>query len=79
MSLGFSDSLARYGINLAVRTCKTNKTSMMDVPTAYPILKLGREIECKICSFFSSISSLLVMIPSLFMKEDDDTLFMKSE
>ena len=50
LSLGFSEYPDRRGINLAVRTCKTNKE-----PTVVCWLP-----------------------PSLFMKEDDGPLFMKS-
>ena len=50
------------------------------MPGSSPMLKLDKEIEsvkCQSCSrvFFTH---LYVVIPSLFMKEDDDPFFMES-
>ena len=48
------------------------------MPTSSPMIKLDRDIESVKCQSCSSVffTYLSVAIPSLFMIEDDDPIFM---
>ena len=79
LSLGFSESSDRWGINLEARTCKTNKepTALCRPPLRFlsQTDKLGEKVRRFISKVFESLP---VTIPSLFMKEEDGQLFMES-
>ena len=72
--LGFLESLDRRIINLTAKTYKTNKTST--VVCRSPLRFLSQIEKIRFSIRYSML--LPVVIPSLFMEEDDDPLFMES-
>ena len=78
LSPEFSESPDRRGINLA-EALQNKQGTGRGVPDASPMLKLDREIESVNTTVSQwDILPFSVVIPPLFMKEEDDPLFIES-